>query len=313
MSFAGAAFAGGDYEKEKSQEQNQELGQQNVGQEFEEKEGLGGSGQEGQELELGEQQEEQDAAIGGAAEEGQQPQVEGEVVQKSRDLVYLKLEQGAVVPVKVNNQTEFTWTQQQQQQQTEGTGGAGQAGKKGNYKKMTQKLEQGDTLSVTVRTERGQNLAQKVEVKQQAQQGQELQGEVASTSGNWINIDHEGALVPLKVDRDTQFEGISGLKELKEGTQVSAQFRIQSQTQNVATKIQARQSEGTGGAWEEGQKPQEQQEFEQQEPQEQLDQDLQQPEPEPGSFEQAARPTTGRRRSSRRRRSCVSCQRCGRR
>lgn len=167
-----------------------------------------------------------------------------------------------MVPVKLSHQTEFQGMEKlEQQAHQEGTGGAGQQdkqkAKQGDFRKMAKKLQPGDKVSIEVKTERGQNKAQKVELTESTQRQQQLQGEVASAKGNWINVQHEGALIPLKVDKDTQFEGINGVRQLKQGTQIQAEFRIESRTDNVATRIQA-QEQGTGGSFEQGQKQQEQ-------------------------------------------------------
>jgi len=216
------------------------------------------------------QQQQQQAGQGGAGQQGQQAELKGEVVEAKKDTVYLRLEQGAVVPVKIDSQTQLQGAEQR------AMGGAGQQGQdpqaqqqqqqkmqqqmKGQ--KLTQFLQPGDKVTVSAQPKAGQNTAQRIQLDSESAQEKEIQGTVASKSGNWINIQHEGALVPVKIDKQTSFEGIQNQQALKEGSQVRANFQVQNGTDNVATRIsvqggqQQQQQPGQGGAFQEGQQQQ---------------------------------------------------------
>jgi len=77
---------------------------------------------------------------------------------------------------------------------------------------------------------------------------QQLTGEFVKADRKTIYIDHMGAIVPLKVDKNTQFQGgVKRASELKQGQQVRASFTVKNQTENLATSIQLT-DQGTGGA-----------------------------------------------------------------
>jgi hypothetical protein len=199
----------------------------------EESQGTGGSGQHGQKGQQAQQQQ---------GEQGQQQtaSLSGDVVEKRQDMVFLRLEQGAVLPIKVNQQT---------------TAQAPQGQKELRGQKTLKKVNVGDRLSVEVRSQGGENVAQSIEYDEKTRQQQEIQGRIASVQGNWINLEHEGALVPLKTDQQTQFQSegerqIKSARELRPGDEVRASFRAEG-TINNAERIQL-SGEGRGGAGEEG-------------------------------------------------------------
>jgi hypothetical protein len=63
-------------------------------------------------------------------------------------------------------------------------------------------------------------------------------------------IDHQGAIVPLKIDRDTRFEGaaVKDAKDLKEGQEIRASFMVKDRTDNVARTIALASTSGLGGS-----------------------------------------------------------------
>lgn len=88
-----------------------------------------------------------------------------------------------------------------------------------------------------------------------ATEARELSGEVLRVDGNMVYLQHMGAVVPLQLQKSTQFEGVQGKKELKQGQQVRAQFTISgNQKMNLAEKVTVGEKEetGTGGAGVEG-------------------------------------------------------------
>lgn len=147
----------------------------------------------------------------------------------------------AVVPVKITTQTQFEGLEQQQQQ---GTGGSGQQQPQQSQQQQRQALQQlapGDQLTATVMTQKGENVAQKIKFDESKGKEQQLDGKIARASGTMVDVDYEGAIVPLKVDKDTQFTGVKSVRELKEGDQIRASFRLENGTTNVATKVEAEQ------------------------------------------------------------------------
>ncbi len=241
MVFGTTALAGGDKAQQGAELDQEEKWQQGMGGsgssqgevEMESESGTGGSGsQQGQ---MGSQMESQTAQSG----------VSGDVVEKKGDVVFLRLEQGAIIPVKVNNQTQATLSEKDGQLKGQ---------------QAVKKLNVGDKVNVELKSEKGSNIAQSIELDQSKQSGQELQGRVASVQGNWINIEHDsGALVPLKVDKKTEFQGqseqgqqVSSVRQLKAGQEVRASFRAEGTT-NAAESIEVTGgSQGMGGSGEQG-------------------------------------------------------------
>jgi hypothetical protein len=63
-----------------------------------------------------------------------------------------------------------------------------------------------------------------------------LQGEVVKFSGNMLWLRHMGAVVPIKIDKSTQFDG-SDRSSIKEGITLSLEVKVVNKTQNLATRI----------------------------------------------------------------------------
>jgi hypothetical protein len=76
----------------------------------------------------------------------------------------------------------------------------------------------------------------------------ELTGKVVKTDANTVWIEYSGAVVPLKVDANTHFEGasIKRARDLKEGEQIRASFTVNNRTDNLARTISL--SSATGGS-----------------------------------------------------------------
>lgn len=75
----------------------------------------------------------------------------------------------------------------------------------------------------------------------------ELTGRVVKNDKKTLFVDHMGAIVPLKIDKNTQFNDPSLKKaaDIKEGDEIRASFEVR-KTENVATSIE--KSTGTGGS-----------------------------------------------------------------
>lgn len=81
----------------------------------------------------------------------------------------------------------------------------------------------------------------------------EITGQVVKVERNMVHLkSEEGAVIPLRLERQTQFQGDLSRENLREGVQIRANFRIENQTQNVATTIGKAEAmpphEGAGGA-----------------------------------------------------------------
>ncbi|XXF76045.1 hypothetical protein P2318_23700 [Myxococcaceae bacterium GXIMD 01537] len=79
--------------------------------------------------------------------------------------------------------------------------------------------------------------------------GNELTGQVVKSDKKMLYLkDATGAVVPLKVDKDTKFNDLSmkSLKEIQQGRDIRASFKVEG-TENIATSIQPAQA-GTGGS-----------------------------------------------------------------
>src|SRR5512140_678153 len=78
----------------------------------------------------------------------------------------------------------------------------------------------------------------------------EITGQVIEKKGSTVFVqDHMGAVVPLKTDKATKYEGFTR-NQLKEGDQIRASFDVRHKTENLATSISLEKApkEGTGGA-----------------------------------------------------------------
>jgi hypothetical protein len=77
--------------------------------------------------------------------------------------------------------------------------------------------------------------------------GNQLTGRVVKSERKTIWIEHMGAIVPLKIDKNTRFAdpSIKRASDLKEGDQVRASFEVR-KTDNVATSIEMSSGMGPG-------------------------------------------------------------------
>jgi hypothetical protein len=77
--------------------------------------------------------------------------------------------------------------------------------------------------------------------------GNQLTGRVVKSEKKMVWLEHMGAIVPLKIDKNTQFNDPSLKKatDIKEGDEIRASFEVR-KTDNVATSIE--KAEGTGGS-----------------------------------------------------------------
>ncbi|MBX5483695.1 MAG: hypothetical protein IRZ16_17875 [Myxococcaceae bacterium] len=108
--------------------------------------------------------------------------------------------------------------QQEQQQQKEGTGGSGSTEMKSG------------------------------QMETEMEQPQKLSGKVLKMERQTLYIqDDSGAAVPVAISSRTKFKGLSR-KDLKEGTEVDAEFKIKDKIHNEAESI----SMGTGGSGQSG-------------------------------------------------------------
>lgn len=76
----------------------------------------------------------------------------------------------------------------------------------------------------------------------------EVTGKVVRADPSTVWIDHMGAVIPLKIDANTRFEsaGIARPKDLKEGQEIRASFRVQEKITNVADSIWLEGATATG-------------------------------------------------------------------
>lgn len=78
------------------------------------------------------------------------------------------------------------------------------------------------------------------DISQQATlQPGEIEGKLVRVDSKTLFVEHMGVVVPLKVDRNTKFEGaaIRRAGDFKEGQQVRASFKIENKVNNVATRV----------------------------------------------------------------------------
>jgi hypothetical protein len=128
-----------------------------------------------------------------------------------------------------HDQSQMGGKKDAQHQQQGGTGGAGstssgsQAGQTGQTGQMGQS---GMTNQVS---------------------GNQLTGRVVKSDRKTVWIEHAGAIVPLKIDKNTQFTdpSLKRAQDLREGDEIRASYEVR-KTDNVATSIE--KSQGTGGS-----------------------------------------------------------------
>jgi hypothetical protein len=100
--------------------------------------------------------------------------------------------------------------------QEQGTGGSGQVGKSTDVGKPGESKDQASATSSSQ---------------------SELSGEVVKVDPQTVYINHMGAIVPIKLTKETKFEGAMTRKDLSEGKEIRASFEINNNTSNVATEI----------------------------------------------------------------------------
>lgn len=123
---------------------------------------------------------------------------------------------------------------EKQPQEQIGTGGSGQqdtgrqvgTGARGGMGQQPGQMEQPEQLSAN-----------------------QLTGRVVKSERRTIWVEHAGAVVPLKVDKNTQFldPNLKRATDIKEGDQIRASFEVK-ETDNVATSIQMATGAGLGGS-----------------------------------------------------------------
>lgn len=79
--------------------------------------------------------------------------------------------------------------------------------------------------------------------------GNQLTGRVVKSDRKMIWVEHAGAIVPLKVDKNTQFAdpSLKRASDFKEGDEIRASFEVR-KTDNVATSIEKNTDVGQGGS-----------------------------------------------------------------
>ncbi|HYH95832.1 hypothetical protein [Hyalangium sp.] len=79
--------------------------------------------------------------------------------------------------------------------------------------------------------------------------GNQITGRVVKSDRKTIWVEHAGAIVPLKVDKNTQFTdpNLKRASDFKEGEQIRASFEVR-KTDNVATSIEKSTGAGMGGS-----------------------------------------------------------------
>jgi len=86
--------------------------------------------------------------------------------------------------------------------------------------------------------------------------GNQLTGRVVKSDRKTIWVEHAGAIVPLKIDKNTQFADPSLKRgsDFKEGDQIRASFEVR-KTDNIATSIEKDTGAGLGGSGSDVMKP----------------------------------------------------------
>ncbi|MHB8877508.1 MAG: hypothetical protein ACYC8T_27775 [Myxococcaceae bacterium] len=84
--------------------------------------------------------------------------------------------------------------------------------------------------------ETGQSQRQQESEQAKKEMQHELTGQVVKVERDFVYIEQQGAVVPLKLDKDTQFKNLSKT-ELKEGQEIRASFQVEGRTTNVAQEI----------------------------------------------------------------------------
>jgi hypothetical protein len=79
--------------------------------------------------------------------------------------------------------------------------------------------------------------------------GNQITGRVVKSDRKTVWVEHAGAIVPLKIDKNTQFTGanLKRATDIKEGDQIRASFEVR-KTDNVVTSIGMSSGMGQGGS-----------------------------------------------------------------
>jgi len=80
-------------------------------------------------------------------------------------------------------------------------------------------------------------------------QGNQLIGTVVESKSHTLYLQHMGAVVPVRVDKETKLEGLAGKKvtDLKSGDEVQVNFLVKNRIENVATRISLPSATGGSG------------------------------------------------------------------
>jgi hypothetical protein len=130
---------------------------------------------------------------------------------------------------------------QHDKQQTQGQGGAGEVGSEHSG---SMQQEPGAIGGSGQPGQRG--MSQQTGAGQQLG-ANELMGRVVKKSRKTVWLDHQGAIVPLTINKDTRFTqpGLTRIQDINEGDEIRASFEVK-ETENIATTVQ-RADAGVGG------------------------------------------------------------------
>jgi hypothetical protein len=130
-------------------------------------------------------------------------------------------------------------------QQTQSQGATGGSGTVGTSQGTTQGTSQGTTQGSTTQGQSGMN--QQTGSTQQLG-ANELTGRVVKSGKKMVWVEHMGAIVPLTINKDTQFgdPNLKRAQDLKEGDEIRASFEVR-KTENIVTNLQKADS-GMGGS-----------------------------------------------------------------
>lgn len=144
---------------------------------------------------------------------------------------------------------------QQDKQQTQsqsGTGGAGSQSSEHGLPKDSNTLQGAQQSGSTQGTGSdiggsGSTVGQSGMTNQLG--GNQITGRVVKSERKMIWVEHAGAIVPLKIDKNTQFTdpSLKRASDFKEGDEIRASFEVR-KTDNVATSIGKDTNMGQGGS-----------------------------------------------------------------
>lgn len=79
--------------------------------------------------------------------------------------------------------------------------------------------------------------------------GNQLMGTVVESKSHTLYLQHMGAVVPVRVDQNTDLKGLAGkaVSDLKPGDEVQVSFTVKNRIDNVATRISAMSGMGGSG------------------------------------------------------------------